>query len=362
MSSNTSIEWATKSWGITLGCDKKSDGCKNCYAIKTAWRLSHNPNKKIFPLYQGLVEKTKGGNLNWTGLVRSVPDRLEDPLHWKKPERIFVNSQSDLFHEDVPFEFIDRVFAVMALCPQHIFLILTKRPERMLEYLSTPQRGMMIHDAAYQDRDNYSEMLRSETIVRLGRDDEFQLPLPNVWLGVSIEDPDTANERLSTLRQIPAAVRWISYEPALQLVDFEQLFSDAMEDRRHTGCTCDGEYAPCEVCDALGPKCPFDWLVVGGESGADARPFDIAIARSTIKQCRAAKVPVFLKQLGRYVIVSDRDAEGIEQRHAYRARLYYPSADDHRWMWEPNDKKGGDQDEWPEDVKVREFPQVEVPL
>src|SRR5690242_17376355 len=133
---STHIEWTEETWNPTVGCDKVSPGCKNCYAIRDAHRLAGNSHPKVSQVYQGITVR-QGGITNWTGKVRLVEDRLEIPFRWRAPRNIFVNSMSDLFHESLPDESIDRVFAVMALCRQHTFRVLTKRPERMLEYMQS---------------------------------------------------------------------------------------------------------------------------------------------------------------------------------------------------------------------------------
>jgi protein gp37 len=233
--------------------------------------------------FEGFVQIGKNGQPgpHWTGKVELVENHLEDPLHWRKPQRVFVNSMSDLFHEALPDEAIDRIFAVMALCPQHTFQVLTKR--RMQEVWS-----------------------------RCG-------PLPNVWLGVSVEDQATADERIPLLLQTPAPVRFVSYEPALGPVDFTHL-----------------PFKPgaARTLDAL--RCPsrVSWIIVGGESGPGARRFDLEWMRSVVSQCKAAGVSVFCKQIG-----SNPYWAGYEMGRAKK-----------------QDRKGGDWSQWPSDLRVRQFP------
>ena len=248
----TSIEWTDRVWNPVTGCSKVSQGCKNCYAETIADRF--------------------WGDRKFTD-VRCHEDRLEQPLHWRKPSRVFVNSMSDLFHEDVPMSFLNRVFKVMTDCPQHTFQVLTKRPIRMLAYMS-----------------------QRDTIP------------PNVWLGVSVEDQATADERIPLLLQTPAAVRWISYEPSLGPLDFSQVIMG------------DGDHLDTLYND--GEDAGIDWVVCGGESGPHARPMHPDWARSVRDQCIAAGVPFFMKQMG-----GSRD-------------------------------KGGDMSEWPEDLRVREYPKA----
>jgi len=170
------IQWTEKTWNPLVGCSRVSEGCRHCYAERTAFRLAACGR----PQYKGLTKKTKNGEIHWTGKVRLLESALDKPLHWKKPSRIFVNSMSDLFHEKAEDSWIEHIFSVMAEAPQHTFQVLTKRPERMLEW------------------------------IRRAR----PVPLPNVWLGVSVENQEMAEERLPLLIQTPAAVRWVSYEPA----------------------------------------------------------------------------------------------------------------------------------------------------
>jgi protein gp37 len=235
--------------------------------------------------------------------VRLVEEALDRPLNWKKPRRIFVNSMSDLFHEAVPDDWLDSIFRAMMHAPQHIYQILTKRPERMLAYL---------------------------------RDQGLGWPWRHVWLGVSVEDQATADERIPLLLQTPAAVRWVSYEPALGPVSFRWASWEPWNARKDRG----------EALNHLDGLRRLDWIVVGGESGPGARPFDYAWARSTITQCRTAGVPVFVKQLG---------ARGWNT----------PPPGETRRMQDvfvkPRDRKGGDPTEWPEDLRVREYPTCATP-
>lgn len=303
------IEWTDATWNPIRGCSRVSEGCRNCYAERVAARFSYSSERSM--PYWGLAKMTPEGP-RWTGEVRLIEDKLEDPLRWKRPRRIFVNSMSDLFHEKVPDEWIDRIFAVMAMAPQHTFQILTKRPERMLEYLG---------DGSY-DSHRRIEVWNAKVHMKGKPVSPMDWPLPNVWLGVSVEDQKTADERIPFLLQTPAAVRWISYEPALLCVDLHGVpFSGFPIGSR-------------------GPKAGLDWVVVGGESGPDARPFDVYWARKIVEQCRAAAVPVFVKQLG--------------------AKPYYsPEQDGGTGCYlSLKNKKGGDMAEWPEYLRVREFPKT----
>jgi protein gp37 len=329
----TMIEWTEETWNPVTGCSVVSPGCAHCYAKRLApkvfagqWVNDGDPSKPRPRQFED---------------VRCHEDRLDQPLHWKRPRKVFVNSMSDLFHEDVPDEFISRVFAVMALAPQHTFQVLTKRPDRMRVVLNDETFRcevevwieMMLYDedrpkALAWDANNRrtdDAMGRAPDVVGDG------WPLPNVWLGVSVENQHFADERIPLLLQTPSAVRFISYEPALGPVTIEPFLWD--EDDRH---------------DAL---CGLDWVIVGGESGPGARPFNVAWARSIVQQCQTAGVPVFVKQLGAWPYADWPDGapfQPLQFRHTGRRKIA-PFLSLHS-------PKGGDPLEWPEDLRVREFP------
>ena len=470
----TKIEWTDESWNPVTGCTKVSAGCQNCYAERMAKRLRGRfgyPDDDPFR-------------------VTLHPDRLEQPLRWRKPRRVFVCSMGDLFHEDVPDEFIDQVFAVMALAKEHTFQVLTKRPERMKSYLS--------------DRATY-QRVRKETeegdVCGLYLDSlcgwEFRQaqnqwwtnlppdrwPLPNVWLGTSVEDQATADERIPQLLECPAAVRFVSCEPLLSSVDLTRWLEAsynpqyggeqtsgrvglsvgagrAFTDRRagaclegdHEGREQHGEVSPgpgdagrgaapcprtstgmasllrsdprepsdqpqerercgqsageprggdprgerstcskgseggahggavgrsesCGEADATpGPsdseasseggategdrrglrdqrshseqdraRSPLAWCVIGGESGPGARPCDIRWITSIRDQCKTAGVPVFIKQLGSNSVWREITRRGRTETWREKRRVFH-------------DSKGGDPDEWPHDLRVREYP------
>jgi protein gp37 len=196
------------------------------------------------------------------------------PLRKRKPT--FIANIGDLFHKGVPFEFIDKVFAVMAICPQHTFQILTKRPERMAEYLTSEREN--------HKRIGYSA---NEGIAR-----PINWPLKNVWLGTSCENQETADERIPHLLECPAAVRFLSCEPLLGEIDLY----DSLDSDRDNPCKCgDGECSDCWS----SPAAPtVHWVIVGGESGPNARPCNLDWIRSIVLDCKATGVPVFVKQLG----------------------------------------------------------------
>lgn len=354
----TEIQWCDETWNCVRGCSRVSSGCGDstgggCYAERQAYRFS-GPGMP----YEGLVRMTPKGP-RWTGKVILVEEKLNEPLKWRKPRRIFVNSMSDLFHEALSDNDILRVFDVMRRCPQHTFQILTKRPERMKDFSQRLRfngegagRMWLAENAAANER-GYRLMGGNGATG-----------MPWVWVGVSVEDQKTADERIPLLLQTPAAVRWISYEPALGPIDLSRgnMIGGAE-------CYCGdfvvgdhGQFGaePCRMCRCKGVRMPWtrdanrriDWCVVGGESGPKARPFDIVWARSIVEQCRAANVPVFVKQIGAYPISQQKeqrpweplfnDAYGRQPTGEYGVAL--------------KDKKGGRPEEWPADLRVREFP------
>lgn len=269
---NTKIEWTDATWSPVTGCTKVSAGCKHCYA------------ERLFPRVYGResVGSLATGDYRQRQFtdVRCHPERLDQPLRWKKPRRIFVNSMSDLFHEDVPDEFILQVFDVMRqslnghavalnrLAATHTFQILTKRAWRMQYFM-----GRLVWDNG----------------LRLGGEGRPAGPmLKNVWLGVSVENQATADERMPLLLQTPAAVRFVSYEPALGSILF----------RRHIDVTRDGTVEGQIFVDHLSG---IDWLIAGGESGPNARPSHPDWFRSVRDQCEAAGVSFFFKQWGEWM-------------------------------------------------------------
>ncbi len=286
MAENSKIEWTDATWNPVTGCTIVSEGCRNCYAMELAGtRLNAHPSRA------GLTRQTADGRHVWNGQVRLNEQWLDQPLRWKRPRMIFVCAHGDLFHENVPDEWIDRVFAVMVLAPQHTFQVLTKRPERMRDYLDRIDREF--HGAP----DDLNERFGNLCVEFTGSpcaagwfEDKVNWPLPNVWLGVSAEDQKTADERIPHLLATPAAVRFVSAEPLLGPVDVEAaIHASNCQKRQFNGnaeCTCQGKRFA-----------TLDWIIVGGESGPGARPMETAWAQSIVDQCKAAGVAVFVKQL-----------------------------------------------------------------
>lgn len=280
MADGTKIEWTDATWNPITGCSLVSPGCTNCYAMKLAGtRLKNHPSR------EGLTRETKAGPV-WTGEVRLNPQWLDEPLRWKKPRMIFVCAHGDLFAEGVPDEWIDQVFAVMALAAHHTFQVLTKRPERMRDYVKRiPNRAAAIATSLVG---HPLETSRDARIVRLHIIERLADPLLNVWLGVSIEDQKRADERIPILLNTPAAVRWISAEPLLGPVDFYKT-SAAMPFGRHH------PWSNGPILQGI------HWLVAGGESGPGARPMHPDWARELRDQCADAGVPFLFKQWGAFL-------------------------------------------------------------
>ena len=278
MSDRTPIEWAANAdgspgatWNPIVGCSVLSPGCKRCYAMRAAARHEkQTTGAGRVSAYAGLTRPEKSGAV-WTGEVRLVEGKLLEPLGWKKPRTVFVNSMGDLFHEAVEEAWLDRCFAVMALTPQHTFIILTKRAKRMRDYVNT------VHDEPV--RDTARRFARALNALAGGRPTpEIVWPLPNVWLGVSIEDKRHGAQRAFDLAWTQAAKRVWSVEPLLEDL---------------------GDLTPFCLFDATIDDAPaVDWVIVGGESGIGARPLHPAWVRNVRDQCGAAGAPFFFKQWG----------------------------------------------------------------
>jgi protein gp37 len=362
MGDGTAIQWADATWNPLRGCSRVSAGCVHCYAETDAARFS-GPGQPYEGLARFVTTPAGGREARWTGEIRLIEEHLDDPLRWKRPRRIFVNSMSDLFHEKVPDEWLDEIFARMALAPQHKYLVLTKRAARMRAYLSDRRSVIRIYNLIC-DLVTAEEM--PFVLIAPGVDEKFAppgrrifldtWPLPNVCLGVSTEDQATADERVPRLLDTPAAVRFVSAEPLLGPIILTDL--DVGGGLRW---------------NALGhPKggangC-LDWVIVGGESGHHARPFNIRWARDILDQCIAAKTPIiaegtsglsktpafFLKQLGSRPYWDKVNGLGRFADHVTFTEEVHPELGRVDWIHLKH-KKGGDMAEWPEDLRVREF-------
>lgn len=279
----TEISWTDETWNFLAGCSKVSAGCQNCYAINMAHRLpamanaleAKGKNPGRLKHYKGLTQKTAHG-VEWSGTVTFIPEALQQPLKWKNPRKIFVNSMADCFHEDVPFGWLEQALAVISSTPQHTYQLLTKRPQRMLEFFAQI---------------------------------EGYKPLPNLWLGVTVEDQKAANERIPLLLKAPAAVRFLSCEPLLGVIEIAKWLDGGIP-----------------------------WVICGGESGPSARLCNVDWIYSLVKQCKANGVACWVKQMG--------------------SNAYSPSNP----MWDNGiTGKGSNPSEWPDELQVQEFPEEKTP-
>lgn len=391
--SDTTIQWTDKVWNPVRGCSRVSAGCGDshgggCYAERQAYRFSGAGMP-----YEGLVRLTKGGP-RWTGKVVLVHEKLNEPLSWRKPSRVFVNSMSDLFHEALEDDDIDRVFATMLVCAYHessrghTFQVLTKRPERMAAYLSdaAARRAGWAKAAGFMmnDGDGWHDLIAFH---------KGPLLPPSIWLGTSVESQATADERIPHLLRIPAAVRFLSVEPMLEHIELSLRNDPAtcstcggtgkITDKSHPmhpDKTGDGDGLDwCLDCDEDRAELRdgISWIIVGGESGPKARPLDLAWARSIVAQCKEAVVPVFCKQLGARPYEKRPTEGGARGTDEALARIgeEHPQAawfrregwclthtPDGQSAWYKHhrlvDKKGGDMSDWPDDLRVRQFPEV----
>lgn len=377
MAGKTTIEWTHMPgyvggvWNPTTGCTRVSAGCDNCYAFALHDRrykanLDHaRANGEGSPAMMRMVLSSASLTVDrdlWPPFpkqydlpfsrVQLLEDRLDVPLRTRKPTCYFVDSMADLFHEDVPFDFIDRVWLRMVLARRHKFLVLTKRPERMRAYCD---REMQATD---EDIDRITPLLGPEERAAVGRWAADYLRggatvAPNVWLGTSVEDQAAADERIPHLLATPAAVRFLSCEPLLGPLDLSAWLDIACYRCTHprrehyfgenggTSHCCWGAFR--DECGCTGyvrnARPWIDWVIVGGESGSRARPMDLAWARSLVQQCKAAGVAAFVKQLGSVPVQCD---EATLPGEPFAIHLH--------------ESHGRDMSEWPEDLRVREWP------
>lgn len=342
MGAKSKIEWTDATWNpirarnretgkVGWHCSHVTPGCEHCYA--------ETMNKRL-----GTGLAFKPGHLEDTQLFLDEK-MLTDPLRWRKPRKVFPCSMTDLFADFVHEESIDRMFAVMALTPQHTYIVLTKRAERMREYLGSCEQRVAALVAASGRK--YGWQTRHDKSGETVGFDGPCWPLPNVILGVSVENQTTADERIPLLLETPAALRLVSYEPALGPVDFSRMglwlckhWKTEHAQSRAPWCPEDPSKWWWERQALLGLRQRMlDWIIVGGESGPGARPFRLEWARSVVEQCRAAGVACFVKQLG------------SNPRHDLsRPQSIVDTG------WPTTDSKGGNIEEFPEDLRVREFP------
>lgn len=342
---NSKIEWTQATWSPVRGCSRVSPGCDRCYAMGQAHRFS-GPGKP----YEGLTT-IRRGKVDWAGMARFVPEQLEVPLRRKKPTTYFVNSMSDLFHESLSNEEIAAVFGVMAACPQHTFQVLTKRPERALEFFRWVADGAKdLPDLVGEECPPETSVEASACIMTAMRWAEYGTkverafatalqrtpwPLPNVHLGTSAENQEQYLKRGDYLAQCPAAVRWFSLEPLLGPINLG-LFGTTPKDWGHGYTTVSSV---------------FDWFIVGGESGRQARPCEVGWVEAIVRECQENETPVFVKQLGAHV---------IDRTHGYRENWPTAVFEDlnHGSRIHLQHKKGGRMSEWPEHLRVRQFPEM----
>jgi protein gp37 len=318
MADKTAIEWTDATWNPITGCSVVSPGCTNCYAMRLAGtRLRNHPSRA------GLTVDSKAGPV-WNGEVRFNERALLQPLSWKQPRMIFVCAHGDLFHENVPDAWIDQVFAVMALAPQHTFQVLTKRTARMRRYMEPFDRrrsdalGSLVVSMGYR-----------------GPLEALRWPLPNVWLGVSVEDQKCADKRIPDLLATPAAIRWISAEPLLGPLDLRRIRYDQnrvsyrVDALNALGTRSATWWREPDVEPVDQPRRTIDWVVAGGESGPSARPVHPDWIRSLRDQCAAAAVPFLFKQWGEHAAIYDRDVDDPDWRGCAEIERRTPGG---RWL------------------------------
>jgi len=325
---HSKIEWTDHTWPVLNGCRRISPGCQNCYAERlTSTRL------RQMPKYKGLAVYTKGGP-RWTGESRLWHRDLTIPLRLRTPAKIFVCDMGDLFFEGNSDEDIDQVFGVMWACewlgrgentyPGHVFQVLTKRIDRARDYLAQDRSQQWAYAAVRHGGGSNPDAIWDQVALK-------KRVHPRIWLGVSAENQEAADERIPVLLETPAAVRFVSAEPLLGPVAFHCLFS-----ARHS------------LDDA-----PLDWIICGGESGPGARPCALEWLESIVKQGREADVPIFVKQMGAFVVSEQRAcATDAEAKETFGR--------DSRWLWRAglakDDRKGQSLMGIEEHNRVRMFP------
>ncbi|MFJ3043552.1 phage Gp37/Gp68 family protein [Streptomyces tendae] len=304
----TTIEWTEQTWNPTTGCDQISPGCTNCYAMTMAKRLKG----------MGSAKYQTDGNPRTSGPGFGIavhPEAIREPLRWKKPRLVFVNSMSDLFHSGISTPDLHLIFGVMAATPQHTYQVLTKRHGRMRSLINDPQFAHMTRH-------------RAEQVFGRPATAGWTWPLPNVHLGVSVENQKWADIRIKALAQTPAAVRFLSCEPLIGPVRLNRSHGHCPT-HDFSGCFCSG---PCP--DLILP----DWIIIGGESGPGARPFYPQWAADLIDDARQAGAAPFVKQLGT-LWARDFTVNG-------------------KTVAAHGDTKGGKPEYWPAKLRVREYPKA----
>jgi protein gp37 len=314
MGVNTKIDWTDSTWNPLHGCSRVSEGCRNCYAERMAHRFQHLDSYCY-------TTHTVDGHPAWTGKVNFDKKHLLDPLKWRpvkqgagnrdqgsvRPRRVFVNSMSDLFHENVERNWAVQIFAIMAVAHWHDFLVLTKRPQKMFdlifsdgfreEVMIEAQRIIKLHSASLPSLPDGAEWVDDAI--------EFEMPwpLPNVWIGVSVENQAAADERIPLLLQTPAAVRFVSCEPLLGPMDLAQIDTSAFDCGSGTKNALTGDlrlpgFGSVSSTTIHGKR--LNWVICGGESGPGARPMHLDWVRGMRDQCQEAGVPFFFKSWGEW--------------------------------------------------------------
>lgn len=327
------MKWWDKSWNTLIGCSHASSGCSNCYGERlAATRLRH------LPTYGLVVQSDKP---RWNGKVLDLTDRLGDPLRWRKPQRIFVNDMGDTFHPEVSFTYITAMFGVMAACPQHTFMLLTKRPERMLEFYRWVEKREMEGRSMFCDDSpewRIWQMLHVSARrkgVKVPSHHGGGWPLPNVWVGTTCEDQTRAEERIPFLIQVPAVVRFLSLEPLLGDINIGLMGTQPstwMNGQQYRMVHQD-----------------IHWAITGGESGPRARQCAREWLVNIVRQCHEAGTPCFVKQLG---------SAYVDEKNAIGGRYVKVPEEYGSPVKRLKDMAGRDMAEWPSSLRVRQYPEA----
>ncbi len=363
----TNIEWAKnrdgtkgKTWNPARGCEMVDEGCRNCYAMVFAANRQSGPGRP----FHGYARRSAGGKPQWTGKVDPLPKELARPLGWRKVGlRCFTNSMTDLFHASMPFPFIAAVVGVMSATPKVEYIMLTKRAHLLQPFFKWLRAEALARGETDEQagRRFAVEALHAAGLARSALKVSNRplngWPLKNWILGVSVDSQPAAEERIPHLihPSVQVAFKAVSYEPALGPVDFDLGRCDHHSrdevQTRESGeefcneCAADGRTGELSFNHWLDPlNGGISWVIIGGESGNGARPFNVQWARDLIAQCREAGVAVFVKQLGARPFSNlPVDADGVSTNEVALLR----------------DKKGGKVAEWPQDIRVREWPEPE---
>jgi len=314
-------KWWDQSWNPLIGCSHASPGCANCYAEKLAGtRLRHLPPYRM---------ATTNGK--WNGNIVQQDNKLGDPTHWRKPRRIFVNDMGDTFHPHVPFEYIAAMYGVMAACPQHVFILLTKRPDRMLKFYEWLVDESRMAQCPIPLLCGVNAQNHGVDVDAMGLPDVW--PLRNVWVGTTCEDQDRADKRIPDLVQVPAAVRFLSLEPLLGPIELKR-----------------DEYGH----ETGGPQGWVqdrwvDWLIPGGESGPRARECRREWLESIARQGEDDGIAVYMKQMG---------SAYIDEKNWVAGRFAKVPKEYGRTVRRLKDVAGRNMDEWPNSLRVRQYPEA----